>query len=493
MPLPRLRRRPSTSPTRPRDAELAFGNLPARTIAGRVIGAATPTTVVAGVVPVGIAVTGGNFPLLWLLIGLAYLLFCVGYHGASRLYPPEDASGGFYSLIRHGLGRVLGVGAGWVAVAAYTALTVGLYGLVGSILATPVSDLLGVTVPWPAIAIASVLLVGWLGLLRIEVASRVLTFLVTCEVAMILVVSAANWGHPAANTQPLAAAFDPHQLTAGVPVIAAQLALAVLGIVGTELTVVHTYHARDGHRGVARASIAAIVVLAALYFVASAGLSVTLGVDGVVAAAQANPAGLFVATAQAHLGDLGATIVEILFAGSVLAGALSFHGTTALYGYYLGRDHAAPAVLAKVSRKYGNPVTASLAQTVLALAAIVIVWVLGADPVTTLFYLGGTTGGAGVLILLAGTALASAVILLRQRPTGRRRAAAAVAAVFVIGAIAGSVLLHLDVLFGVGPDSTLPSIVQLSYLAVALAGVGWALCHRRPPAATATIDTGAAK
>lgn len=491
------------------DAVLAASQLSTSSITGRTVAATTPTTVVAGVVTVAIAVTGSNFPLLFPLIAAVYALFCVGYLAASRMVSTDSASGAFFSLVSRGLGRTMGVGAGWVAVAAYTALTLGLYGLIGSILGPPLSSLLGVTVPWQAIAVPAALLVGWLGLLKIEIGTKFLMVLVTFEVLMIIGVTVANWLHPAPGTSPLDA-LDPHQLTTGAPVIAAQLALAVLGYIGTELTVVHTRDARDGHRGVSRATIATIAVLTVLYVAAPAGLSITLGVDGVVTAAQADPGGLFVATARSHLGDVAATIVQILFAGSLLAGAISFHGATSFYALHLGRDHAAPKILAQVGQRHGSPTVASLTQTVLAIAAIIAVSVAGADPVTVLFYLGGTSGAVGILTLLALTALATAVILLRGRrhaaaesgtgaaaftrpdagddetarlsATGRRWAAtAAIPATIVLAAILTTVMLQLDTLLGVAPDSALPLAVQLTYLAVFAAGIGWALWHRRRP------------
>lgn len=474
------------------DAEL--GGLSAPSITGHVISAATPMTVVAGVVPVGIAVTGGNFPLVFLIVAGVYALFCGPYLAASRLHPTNDASSAFYSLIRHGMGKVIGVGAGWVAVAAYTALTLGLYGLIGSVLGPLLSEVFSVAIPWQVVACAAALLVGGLGLLPIKAPTRLLMVLVACEIAMILVATVANLAHPAPGAS-IAAALDPHQLSAGTPALSAQLALAVLGYIGTELTVVHTEEARGGHRGVAWATYAAIAVLTVLYVLAPVGLSVTLGVDGVVAAAQAGPdapAELFAGTAHTNLGAAAATVLQALLGTSLLAGAVSFHGTTSLYGLYLGRSHAAPAALQKVSRRHGTPYLASIVQTVLAFVAILTVSITGANPVTVLFYLAGTAGAVGILVLMLLTSVAAAIILLRRtpvtahdpgRPGGhqvRRRgwaATAAIASTAVLGVLVVTVMDKLDTLLNVAPDSPLPAIVQMSYLVVLLAGAAWAGWH----------------
>ena len=118
--------------------------------------------------------------------------------------------------------------------------------------------------------------------------------------------------------------------------------------------------------------------------------------------------------------------------------------------------------------------------------------VLHADPVLTLFYIGGTAGSAGILILLSLTSVAIAVMFLRSGTTHPARrgwvAAAAVTASVLLGALTVTVLVTLDTLLGVAPDSPLPTVVRLTYAAFFLAGVAWALGLRvRHPRAYATI------
>jgi amino acid transporter len=89
-----------------------------------VMSAATPLTVVAGVVTTGYAVTGiTGLPIAFIVIGAVLALFCVGYVSMAR---HVANAGAFYAYISHGLGRPAGVAGAWIALVAYNALQVGL-------------------------------------------------------------------------------------------------------------------------------------------------------------------------------------------------------------------------------------------------------------------------------------------------------------------------------------------------------------------------------
>jgi len=88
--------------------------------------AATPLTVVPAVVTTGLAVTGLiGIPLAFIVIGVVLALFSVGYVAMARHVVQRGA---FYAYISQGLSRPLGVGCSWIALMAYNALQVGLYG-----------------------------------------------------------------------------------------------------------------------------------------------------------------------------------------------------------------------------------------------------------------------------------------------------------------------------------------------------------------------------
>ncbi|HLN04745.1 MAG TPA: hypothetical protein VK217_00600, partial [Acidimicrobiales bacterium] len=79
--------------------------------------AMSPLTGQLGNVPIAIGLGNGIGAPAGFEIGIVMLvLFAVGYMKMMRSVP---SSGGFYSFISHGLGRPLGMGAGWLSVFAY--------------------------------------------------------------------------------------------------------------------------------------------------------------------------------------------------------------------------------------------------------------------------------------------------------------------------------------------------------------------------------------
>src|SRR5699024_12427131 len=84
----------------------------------------------AGVVTTGFSMTGVlGIPVACLAVGAVLLLFSVGYVTMSR---HVTNAGAFYAYIARGIGRPAGVGGAWIALLAYNALQVGLYGLLGA-------------------------------------------------------------------------------------------------------------------------------------------------------------------------------------------------------------------------------------------------------------------------------------------------------------------------------------------------------------------------
>jgi amino acid transporter len=149
-----------------------------------VMSAATPLTVVAGVVTTGFAVTGiTGLPVAFVVIGAVLALFCVGYVSMARRVAN---AGAFYAYISQGIGRPVGVAGAWVALVAYNALQVGLYGAIGAATTPLLSAWVGLDVAWWVVALIAWVIVAVLGQLHVDVNGRVLAVLLVAEVAVIV-------------------------------------------------------------------------------------------------------------------------------------------------------------------------------------------------------------------------------------------------------------------------------------------------------------------
>lgn len=468
---------------------LARGRLGVPAVVFFVLSAAAPLTVVAGVVTTGYGVIGVlGIPLAFLAVAALLALFSVGYVTMARRLAN---AGAFYSYISQGLGRPAGVGAAWVALIAYNALQVGLYGAIGAA-AEPVLDrLFGVSVQWWLVALGAWAVVAVLGLLRVDINGRVLAVLLLAEIAVILVFDFGQLGNPAGGEVSFAG-FAPDNLF--VSGIGAVLVLAILGFVGFESAVVFSEESKDPRRTVKVATYLSIAIIAGLYALSSWSMAVAVGPDQISEQAGEQSVALIFNLAGEHLGDTVVTIGQVLFLTSVVAAMISFHNTTARYAFALGRERVLPAAFGRTSPRSGAPRTASLAQSVLGLIVIVLYAVNGWDPIVQLFYWCGTSGGFGVLLLIATTSVAVIAYFARDgrgETLWRRAVAPGLAAVALLGVFTLAVLNFADLL-GVPADHTLRWAVPAGYLVAALLGAVWGLVLRsNRPDTYARIGLGA--
>jgi amino acid transporter len=467
---------------------LAAGRLGIPAVTYFVLTAATPLTVVAGVVTTGIALTGRTaMPIAFVVIGALLALWAVGYVAMARHI---TNAGAFYAFVAAGLGRAGGVGAAWVALAAYTALTVGLYGLVGIVVPPLVEMATGRPVPWWAAAGVCCVLVAVLGSRAVGVNGVVLGALVSVEIAIIVLGTAANLTHPAAGAVSTTA-LNPSELAG--PGAGALLALAVLGFVGIESTTVYAEESKDRRRTVARATAWSIAILTVLYAAASWALTVAVGDAYIVERARTQGIDLFFTLLGDRFGSIVATTGFVLLATSAVAAAISFHNTTARYIFALGRENVLPGRLGRTAPRTSAPAAASLTLSAVSALVIVIVAVLGLDPLVDLFFTAGTSGGLGVLVLITVTSLA--VVRYFHGVSGSvwtQRLAPALATV-LLGGVATLAVAHFDQLLGVAPGSKLPLAIPVLIAAIAAAGTLWGLALRRwRPAVYERIGAGPA-
>jgi amino acid transporter len=461
------------SPRTPFDlipSTLAAGRLGVPAVVFFVMSAATPLTVVAGVVTTGYATTGlVGIPVAFLAVGALLAVFSVGYVAMARRMAN---AGAFYSYIAQGIGRPAGVGAAWVALLSYNALQVGLYGAIGAAVTPLLQQFFGITAWWWVVALAAWAVTATLGLLRVDVNGTILAVLLVAEVVVILVYSVADLANPAGGTI-TTAPLSPANLTGdGVGAI---LVLAVLGFVGFESAVVFSEESKDPRRTVRVATYVAVGGTAALYALASWAMVAATGPEDITARSQADGPELIFNLADAHLGPTMVSIGRALFATSIVAAMISFHNTTARYMFALGRERVLPAGLARTARRSNAPRNASLTQSTIGLTVIITYAIGGWEPVVHLFFLAGTSGGLGVLALITATGAAVPAYFTRH-PGGenlwRRRVAplTALAGLLIVLTLA---VTTFDTLLGVPPGHWLAWFVPTTLLLTGVAGTAW--------------------
>ena len=429
-------------------------------------------TVLAGGMVATFAGTGVvGVPLSFVVLAVALAPLTVGYLAASRHIPHAATA---YALLAQGLGRPWGVAGASVALVAYNAIQISLYGLLGATLAGLVGGRWWV---WAALAW---LVVALLGVLHIGVNARVLAFALLTEVVVIAAFDLAAFTHPADGTVSLAG-LDPNRLF--VDGVGGVLALGVAAFVGFESGPVYGEEAKTG-KTVARATFAALGFLGLFYAATAWAMTVAVGPYRVVDSARDPSSGLPFRVLEVHYGIGVAWLGTAILVTSVIAAMLSFHNGVARYVFALGRERVLPAVLAHIGSgsRGGAPVGGSVLQSAIAAVVVGAVVITDGDPIALLFTWLSTLAAIGVLVLLAGCSWAALRFFRRGGGTNEGPFIRSVAP--TVGVIAGlavlaTVVANVHALLGVAPGSPLTVILPGLIAVATLAGLWWAMALRR--------------
>ncbi|MFG2131155.1 APC family permease [Streptomyces sp. NPDC048751] len=460
-----------------------------------VLAATGPIMVVAGVMPTTFAVMGiVGQPLLFVVLGAVLVLFGVGYAEMSR---HVHNAGAFYAYVSRGLGGTAGAGAALLALVAYSALQVGIYGIFGFEVSGLFATYADLEVAWWIPALAAALVVGTLGRLKIDVNARVLGVLLVIEVALVVVFDIAAVADPAKEGLSLHA-FNPDTLTgAGV---GTALCFCIAAFTGFEQAPVYAEETSRPHVLVPRVMFLAVAGVAVFFAVSSWALTVAAGPSQIVGAAQKESANLLFSLTESRLGATFTDVLHVLFVTGMFAALLSFHNVVARYAFAMGREGLLPRAFGQTTGTSGAPGTGSLLQT--GISVLVVVAFAVADdkpvgdptaPVLQLFTWCGNVGALGVILLMAAASVSVIVFFARRGAAAAqawRLVTSALAAVALL-VIAGYTVKDLDVLVGAAPGSAVPWVLP-GIIAVALvAGLVQGLVLRsRAPEAHARIGLG---
>jgi amino acid transporter len=434
-----------------------------------------PLSVVAGVVPAVIGLGNGlGAPVAFLAAAAVVALFAVGFIAMAR---HVDRPGGFYSFVTAGLGREIGLGSAFLAVACYYLVLLACYAFSGYAMELLVADTFhGPRIPWWVWAIAIQLIVGVLAYFRLELSARVLSWLLAGEVVIVLVYDAFVVAQGGAGGL-TGSAFLPVNVFSGSIGLAMLYATLCMG--GFEATVVFRDEVRDPHRTIPRVTYTFIAVVGIFYCLTTWVLIQALGDANAVAATSADPTGSFVDTMATYVGTVGVDLTFVLVSTSVFAAELASHNILARYVFNLAADGILPRALGAVHRRHGSPYRSSVAVSVAVIAGLAPLILVGTAPELLYARLVGGFGYALLLLLLLAT-VAVAVYLNRTRPVGSTLWQRTLAPGCAFCGIAGTLFFATENIGALvaGGTGLVIFFLALLYGLVAV-GAGWALHLRR--------------
>ena len=364
-----------------------------------VLAFSAPVAIVSGYIPVVIVYSGAGAPAVYVAATALLLLFAVGFTTMSRYLPNPGA---FYAYITAGIGRVIGLGAAFLAVYGYALLGFCAFPFFGLSTSTLVSDVLGgPSVAWYWYALVAWAICGLLAILKVEVSAKILTVAMTLEVLIVLIFDGAvliQNGPQGRSLEPFGwEAFSSGNV--GIAVL-----FAVTCFLGFEATAVYREEVKHPRKTIPRATYLAVVLIG-LFYAGSAWLIITaFGIDNAPQVATDDPTAMFAAAMTEYVGTVGVDIVAVLLVTSLFASALSVQNVLARYVYSLGVDGAFPRAFAKVNQAHSPHIAVLCVSAVwFALGAVFIA--LGAEPGILYAQVAGV-GGFVVLILMTLTSAA---------------------------------------------------------------------------------------
>lgn len=405
------------------EPQLAKNRLGVLGIVFFVVAAAAPLVGMTGAVPVAIVLgNGAAAPGAYLAVGLALLVFSVGYAAMSS---KVTNTGAFFAYVGRGLGIAPGVGSAFVSLAAYITIQLAIYGFFGAVVAGKMNEEFGIDWKWWVwVLIAWAIILG-LSIISVDIGAKVLGLLMSLEVLSLAVLAVAvifQGGGP--DGLDFAASFAPQNIFAGGFVGSAGIALAFAfaSYIGFEATAIYGEETRDPKRSVPIATYFAVILIAVLFAASSFAVVSGLGSDHVIARVVqvstvdgvplANPAEVIFSVADKYVGNWLGDLMSWLVLSSLFAGLLAFQNSAARYFFSMGRARVLPGALDRVNGR-GAPGVGALVTSVLTLIVILLFVVFDKDPVLNMFF--WFSGVAVIAIAIVEILVSIAVIAYFRR------------------------------------------------------------------------------
>ncbi|MBT2266049.1 APC family permease [Rhodococcus erythropolis] len=437
----------------------------------------SPITAVAGYVPLAIGYGNGlGAPLMFVAVGIVMLFFSVGFSAMVRNIPRPGA---FYAYISAGLGRRVGLGAGYLAAANYIVGGASFFFFGGITVHGLMLSSFNIDVPWWAYALFFLVIVSVFSYRGMQFNVRILVPVVLVELALVAAFNIGTLirGGPTGYATDV---FTWEAFTSGPIAVAALFVLALFA--GWETTAVYREEVHNPDRAIPRATYLLAAFVSLFYGLVAWCLIIALGTDKAVEATAADPAGSF-STAIAHsLGGASGQILTVLIITSIIACELSIANASSRYLYSFSVDKMIPHGFSKVHDRLGSPHRAAVLNIAIMVIAALVMFIVSRDPVE--IYVAAT----GVLMfafeaLMLLMSIAVVVYFRRNRGTGEPLWKVVIAP--IVSSCIFACLLYVSAINSdliLGERTTLVPVLFALVAVFFIVGFGYAsfLANRRP-------------
>ncbi|MBB4170178.1 MULTISPECIES: APC family permease [unclassified Rhizobium] len=435
-----------------------------------VVAAAAPLTAVVGASPAAFAFgNGAGVPGAFVLAGVLYLLFSVGFTAMSR---HVGGAGAFYTYITHGIGKPAGVGGAMIALLTYSTVQIAVYALFGVFMAGAIAPL-GPDLPWWVWSFATLVVVMVCGQRNIAFSGAILGVCMIAEIAILLLLDLGilfTGGGPEGMGL---SSFAPTSVFA--PGIGVALVFVIGSFIGFEATAIFGEEAENPEKTIPRATYVAVLLITLFYAFSTWAIVQFYGPTKVQATAAASLESFYFVASDTVLGAWASQVMNVLLITSLFACILSFHNTLNRYFFALGREGLVFKVLGKVHEKHGSPYIAGFVQSAIAAAILILFLLAGADPYTVVF---SWMSALAVIGILAVQVLVSVAIIMFFRKTKTKHGlwttmvAPALALVGLLGSL-WLVISNLSLLSG--SESLIVAAFPHAVIIVGLLGAAFAI------------------
>ena len=365
-----------------------------------------PLVVVSGFAPFIIAAGGVAAPIAFVITMLLMLLFSMGFLAmAKHTTRPRN----FYLFIREGLGNTVGLGAAFLSITAYLMLLVGTYALCGVSISALLSSFGGPEISWWILAFLGWAIVSTIGYFQIDLSAKIMCFIMFVELLLVVIFNVSVFmvgGQEGLSTLPFSFDyfFDSN--------IAVALLFSILAFIGFEATLLYRDEVKDPNTTIPKATYISVAVIGVVYIISTYALITAYGSDA-LNVAQLNPNEMFTQGMTLYVAHSITQIAHFFVVTSILATLLSIHNAVTRYLYNLSKDRVLPKIFSAIHPRLQSPYIASLSVCLIAIIALIPMFILVADGATIYGKINGL-GCVGIIILMALVSLAVVTWFLKE-------------------------------------------------------------------------------